>query len=180
MSSRAASRVVIGVGLAAVFGIGVSFIVGQGTQNQAAHNAPAAAAPSNQTAVNPPATDAAASSRNAATAPQVPPAVASPEPAASNPPVAMNHAVPIGANSARGTDAIESGALRDQQMTAQVRTSIANLAPGSNVDVKAIGGVVALAGSVPSQDLLEQARQAAQQVPGVKQVDTSALLVRNQ
>lgn len=229
MSSRAASRVVIGVGLAVVFGIGVSFIVEQGTHNQAAHNAPAAAAPSNQTAVNPPATDAAASSRNAVTAPQVPPAVASPEPAASNPPVAMNHAVPNGANSARGTDAIESGALRndtsvpkprhgslhaqstasvnsetrpapavegksatenssdgnegadvDQQMTAQVRTSIANLAPGSNVDVKAIGGVVALAGSVPSQDLLEQARQAAQQVPGVKQVDTSALLVRNQ
>lgn len=267
MSSRAASRVVIGVGLAVVFGIGVSLILEQGTHNQVAHNAPAAAAPSNQTAVSPPAADAAPSSRSAVTAPQVPPAVVSPEPAASNPPVAMNHAVPNGTNSARGTDALESSALRndtsvpkprrrnrdaqstasvkkssapptdgnlknarsdtatdlttpssspaadnavpssetksaptsegksasenssdgnegaadvDQQMTAQVRSSIANLAPGSNVDVKAIGGVVALAGSVPSQDLLEQARQAAQQVPGVKQVDTSALLVRNQ
>jgi hypothetical protein len=33
---------------------------------------------------------------------------------------------------------------------------------------------------VPSQDVVDQARQAAQQVPGVRQVDTSALLVRNQ
>lgn len=266
MSSRAASRVVIGVGLAVVFGIGVAFILEQGTQDQAAHNAPAAAAPSNQTAANPPAADGAASLRNAVTAPQAPPASAGPS--ASNPPVAANQPVANATNSANsGSDASESSALSnetsvpkprhgsrraqstagvkkssapptddnhenahgdggtdittptsppaadnavlpsettsvpaaegksvsenssdsngggadvDRQITAQVRSSIANLAPGSNVDVKAIGGIVELAGSVPSQDLLEQARQAAQQVPGVKQVDTSALLVRNQ
>jgi hyperosmotically inducible protein len=67
----------------------------------------------------------------------------------------------------------------DGRITAQVRSSIASLAPGSNIDVKAMSGIVALAGSVPSQDVVEQARQAAQQVPGVRQVDTSALLVAN-
>jgi osmotically-inducible protein OsmY len=268
MSSRAASRIVIGVGLAVVFGIGVSIIMEQGTQNQAAHNAPAAAASSDQTAVNPPAADALASLRNAATAPLAPSAVASPGPSASNPPVAVNQAVLNGTNSASsGSDANESsassndtnmpkpghgsrhapstasvkkssappndsnlknahgdsgsgvttlssppaandavvssettsapsaeakpasenssgssasGADVDGQITAQVRSSIATLAPGSNIDVKAISGIVALAGSVPSQDVVEQARQAAQQVPGVKQVDTSALMVRNQ
>lgn len=268
MSSRAASRIVIGVGLAVVFGIGVSIILEQGTQNQASHNAPAAAASSDQTAVSPPAADAAASLRNAATAPQAAPAVANPGLLASNAPVAANQAILNGTNSASsGSDANESsapnndtsvhkprhgsrhaqstagvkrssappndnnlenahggsgtgvttpssppaandalasfettpapsaeakpasenssdssgsGADMDGQITAQVRSSIASLAPGSNINVKAISGIVALAGSVPSQDVVEQARQAAQQVPGVKQVDTSALMVRNQ
>ena len=67
----------------------------------------------------------------------------------------------------------------DGQITAQVRSLVANLAPGGNIDVKSTSGIVALTGSVPSQDVAEQARQAAQQVAGVKQVDTSALLVAN-
>lgn len=89
-SSRAASRVVIGVGLAVVFGIGVSMILEQGAQNQAAHQAVAATASSDLPAANPPAADAAASLRNAATAPQTPPAAASPGPLASRPPDASN------------------------------------------------------------------------------------------
>jgi osmotically-inducible protein OsmY len=268
MSSRAASRIVIGVGLAVVFGIGVSIIMEQGTQNQAANNPPAAAASSNQIAANPPAADTMASLRTAATAPPAPSAIASPGPLGSNPPDAANQAVLNSTNSASsGSDANESsassnetnvpkpkhgshhaqstanvkkssappndstlanahgdngigvttlssppavndavassdtasapnaeskpasehssdssgsGADTDGQLTAQVRSSIASLAPGSNIDVKAISGIVALAGSVPSQDMVEQARQAAQQVPGVKQVDTSALMVQNQ
>ena len=67
----------------------------------------------------------------------------------------------------------------DARIAAQVRASIAGLASGSTIDVKSTGGVVALAGSVPSQEVAEQARQAAQQVVGVKQVDTSALTVAN-
>ena len=68
----------------------------------------------------------------------------------------------------------------DGRITAQVRSSIASLAPGSNIDVTAMSGIVALAGSVPSQSVVEDARQAAQQIAGVKQVDTSALTVTNQ
>lgn len=263
MSSRAASRIVIGVGLAVVFGIGVSIVMEQGAQNQAANNPPTAAASSDQIAVNPPAADAMASLRNAATAPPAPSAAASPGSLGSNPPDAANQAALNNTNSATtlGSDANESsassndtnvpkpkrgshnaqstanvkkssaptndstltnahgdsgtgvttlssppavndavassdaeskpasehssdrsgsGADTDGQITAQVRSSIASLAPGSNIDVKAISGIVALAGSVPSQDVAEQARQAAQHVPGVKQVDTSALMVQNQ
>jgi osmotically-inducible protein OsmY len=43
-----------------------------------------------------------------------------------------------------------------------------------------VSGIVALAGSVPSQSVVEQARQLAQQVAGVKQVDSSALTVNSQ
>jgi osmotically-inducible protein OsmY len=45
--------------------------------------------------------------------------------------------------------------------------------------VTTTNGAVALAGSVPNQDALNQAKQAAQSVDGVKTVDTSALLVSN-
>jgi hypothetical protein len=169
MSSPAARRVVVGAGLAVAFGIGISIIISpamqgvmapamQGVKSQAALNAPSVAASSAETAVNPPAEDSAASAREAATAPVAPPAVTTPGPQASNPPLAV---------------------ANDGRITAQVRSSIASLAPGSNIDVKAMSGIVALAGSVPNQDVVEQARQAAQQVPGVRQVDTSALLVAN-
>lgn len=161
MSSPAARRVVVGAGLAVAFGIGISIIMApamQGAKNQAALDAPSAAASSGQTVVNSPAADSAASAREAATAPVAPPAVATPGPETSNPLLAAN---------------------MDGRITAQVRSSIASLAPGSNIDVKAVSGIVALAGTVPSPDVVEQARQAAQQVPGVRQVDTSALLVAN-
>jgi hypothetical protein len=73
-----------------------------------------------------------------------------------------------------------SGPDLDGRITDEVRSSIASLAPGNNIDVKAMSGIVALAGTVPSQSVVEDARQAAQQIAGVKQVDTSALTVSNQ
>jgi len=73
-----------------------------------------------------------------------------------------------------------SGPDMDGRITDEVRSSIASLAPGNNIDVKAMSGIVALAGTVPSQSVVEDARQAAQQIAGVKQVDTSALTVINQ
>jgi hypothetical protein len=245
MSSPAARRVVVGVGLAVVFGIGVLMIVApalRGVKNQAALNAPSAAAPidapsaaasSGEPAVNSPAADSAASAREASTAPVAPPAVTTPGPQPSSPPLATNSAASNDTNapqprhesrrvaqSATGVkkssappndtdtttpssppapndvvassdatpapapapapdEANANAADTDGRITAQVRSSIATLAPGSNIDVKAMSGIVALAGSVPSQDMVEQARQAAQQVPGVRQVDTSALLVAN-
>jgi hyperosmotically inducible periplasmic protein len=68
----------------------------------------------------------------------------------------------------------------DSQITAAVKSQIASAAPSSNVDVTTTNGVVVLAGSVPSQDNVDQARQAAQQIPGVKHVDASGLTVSNQ
>jgi hyperosmotically inducible protein len=68
----------------------------------------------------------------------------------------------------------------DSQITASVKSEIATAAPNGAVDVTTTNGVVALAGSVSSQDAADQTRQAAQRVPGVKHVDASALLVSNQ
>lgn len=68
----------------------------------------------------------------------------------------------------------------DSQITADVKSELATAAPNGNVDVTTTNGVVALAGSVSSQDAIDQARQAAQRVAGVKQVDASALKVNNQ
>jgi hyperosmotically inducible protein len=86
------------------------------------------------------------------------------------PPAAQTEAAPKG----------DAGAPADSQITAEVKSKIATAAPNSNVDVSTANGVVALAGSVPNQDAVEQARQAAQLVAGVRQVDTSALTVSNQ
>jgi osmotically-inducible protein OsmY len=68
----------------------------------------------------------------------------------------------------------------DSQITTDVKSEIATATPTSNVDVTTTNGVVALAGSAPSQDAVDQARHAAQRVGGVKSVDASALTVSNQ
>jgi hypothetical protein len=78
-----------------------------------------------------------------------------------------------------GATSVEPAA-GDTQITADVKSEIAAAAPNSAVDVTTSNGVVALAGSVPSQDAVDQARQAAQRVAGVKHVDASALTVSNQ
>jgi hyperosmotically inducible periplasmic protein len=61
-----------------------------------------------------------------------------------------------------------------------VKSQIATAAPNSNVNVTTTDGTVALTGSVPNQDAVNQAKQVALSVPGVKTVDTSGLLVNNQ
>jgi hyperosmotically inducible protein len=71
-------------------------------------------------------------------------------------------------------------AASDSQITAQVKSEVANAAPSSNVDVRTDNGDVALAGSVPSQNVADQAKQAALRVAGVKHVDASGLSVSNQ
>jgi hypothetical protein len=68
----------------------------------------------------------------------------------------------------------------DSQITADAKAQIATTAPDSNIDVTTTDGVIALAGSVPSQDVAERARQAALRVAGVKDVDASALKVSDQ
>jgi hyperosmotically inducible periplasmic protein len=58
-----------------------------------------------------------------------------------------------------------------------VKSQISGSSASNNVDVSTTNGVVALAGSMPSQDAIDQVKQAAQSVNGVKHVDTSALVV---
>jgi hyperosmotically inducible protein len=67
----------------------------------------------------------------------------------------------------------------DSQITADVKTEIATASPDSNVIVTTNNGVVALAGSAPSQTEAEQAKQAAQRVAGIGHVDASGLTVIN-
>jgi hyperosmotically inducible protein len=61
-----------------------------------------------------------------------------------------------------------------------VKSQIATATPNSNVEVTTTNGAVALAGSLPNQDAVDQARQAAQRVAGVKHVDASGLTISNQ
>jgi hyperosmotically inducible periplasmic protein len=73
----------------------------------------------------------------------------------------------------------QAPAASDSQITADVKTEIATAAPDSNVIVTTTNGVVALAGSAPSQNAAEQAKQAAQRVAGAGHVDASGLTVMN-
>jgi len=184
MSSRVTSRIVVAVGLAVVFGIGVVsiFVVPakSGAQSQVAHTA---AAPGEQIASNSPAPNAAAPEQPT---PAVSANAPAPDAAIPNDTVASADAAVPATNTAsepsseQSTEPSASGGEMDGRIAEQVRSSIANVAPGSSIDVKAASGIVALAGSVPSQNVVEQARQAAQDIAGVKEVDTSALTVMNQ
>jgi hypothetical protein len=71
-------------------------------------------------------------------------------------------------------------AASDSQITADVKSHIAVVAPDNNVHVTTTNGVVALAGSAPSQDAVDQAKLAAFRVAGVKDVDVAALKVSGQ
>jgi hyperosmotically inducible protein len=84
------------------------------------------------------------------------------------------------ATSAGAATASNEPVASDSQITADVKSQIATAAPNSNVDATTTNGVVALSGSAASQDAVDQARQAAQQVAGVKHVDASAVTVSNQ
>ncbi len=112
-----------------------------------------------------------------AAAPAAP--VATAAPVANAEPVA--NAAPVPAAPVPDTAAVapEAGAS-DSRISADVKSQIASAAPNSNVNVSTTHGSVALTGSVASQDAVDQAKQAALRVPGVKTVDTSGLLVSNQ
>jgi hyperosmotically inducible protein len=67
----------------------------------------------------------------------------------------------------------------DSQITTEVKSQISSESPGNSVQVTTSNGVVALAGSVPDQDAITQAKQAAERVKDVRAVDTSGLTVSN-
>ena len=234
MNSNSTHKIVVGIGLAVVFGVGVSvFAVRAKQASELDRNAPApalaapadqnasdATAPTPSPAVQTPA-DQTATAPGAQ--PPVPPAVA-PQGAHSGdisdqfssakwdredraPPgiakmrnsadtartrvasAAHSKTSPAQAPAQAGQEAgmnpgvaatSSAPVASDGQITASVKSEIATAAPNSNVDVRTSDGVVALAGSVPSEDAVDQARQAAQRVAGVKQVDASGLTVSNQ
>jgi hyperosmotically inducible protein len=101
--------------------------------------------------------------------------------AAADAPVRAQIATEAASGAGAGAGATTNDAVAsDSQITNDVKSEIATAAPSSNVDVTTTNGVVALAGSAPSQDAVDQARQAAQRVAGVKHVDASAMTVSNQ
>lgn len=67
----------------------------------------------------------------------------------------------------------------DSQITADVKAEIAAVAPAGTIEVSTTDGVVALTGSVHSHEEAEQVRMAAHNVPAVRSVDVSALMVGN-
>jgi hypothetical protein len=67
----------------------------------------------------------------------------------------------------------------DSQITADVRTQIAAVAPASTIDVATTDGVVELSGSVPSHEEIDRVLVAARNVAHVRSVDISALMVSN-
>jgi BON domain len=119
-----------------------------------------------------------------ATPPAAPAAPATPAaPPTGTPAVAANSPDPAPAPSTPDTGAAATTppepVASDSKISADVKSEIATAAPNSNVNVTTTNGAVALAGSVPNQDEVDQAKQAALRVNGVKTVDTSALLVSN-
>lgn len=76
-------------------------------------------------------------------------------------------------------NAATSGSGSDSQITAEVRTQIAAVAPASTIDVTTTDGAVELAGSVPSHEEANKVLMAARNVENVRSVDGSALMVGN-
>jgi hypothetical protein len=71
------------------------------------------------------------------------------------------------------------GSDNDSQITAEVKTQIAAVAPASTIEVTTTDGVVELSGSVPSREEIDKVSLAARAVPNVISVDASALMVSN-
>lgn len=67
----------------------------------------------------------------------------------------------------------------DSQITAEVRSQIAVVAPASDIAVTTTDGVVALSGSVPSHEDVNKVLIAVQGVANVRSVEASDLMVAN-
>jgi hyperosmotically inducible protein len=67
----------------------------------------------------------------------------------------------------------------DSTITTAVKSAIASegLGKDSSIGVTTTDGVVALSGSVPSQSAIDQVKDVAGKVSGVKLVDTSGLVL---
>jgi hyperosmotically inducible periplasmic protein len=211
MNSNSTHKIVVGIGLAVVFGVGVSvFAVRAKQESDLARTAPAPAqaAPTDQNAADQNATDATAPAQSPAAQTPSDQTATAPGAQPSAPPAAAPQNAHSGqisdefspakwdraASVAKASNSAGSARTRvasaaetqqspaepvasDTQITDTVKSEVATAAPISDLNVTTINGVVALAGSVPSEDAVDQARQAALRVAGVKQVDASGLTV---
>lgn len=89
-------------------------------------------------------------------------------------------AAPAGETPISPPAAAAPSSATDGQITTDVKTQIAAVAPASTINVTTTDGVVELSGSVPSQEAIEKVTQAARTVAHVRAVDSSALMVSNQ
>jgi hyperosmotically inducible protein len=69
--------------------------------------------------------------------------------------------------------------MSDSWITTKVKSEILanSVTKAFKVSVKTLHGTVALKGKLPNQDAIDQVKQIAEKVKGVKSVDTSALTV---
>ena len=207
MNNSKTPKVVVGVALAAIYAAGLGVLaVRSAHQKAVAQQAPAA--PTTQVASDsapPPAVDPApAATTSVPEQPAAPPvAAAPPPPVASRAPApkaqvaktAVESVSPptvnVSADSSTAREPASSGEApataqtaavpsgSDNQITAEVKSQVAAAVPAATVDVTTRDGVVELKGSVPSQEDLDKARVVARNVPEVRDVDVSALMVNN-
>lgn len=192
MNDSKTPKIVVGVGLVAVYAAGMGVLA-----LRERHPAVVTSPPQVVSAADDPspasatlaATDAADTASSVGTSgtdsglPAVPAPVSTPTPASTPSPAAV---AKIPQETPTDTDAGEAVAApsnasgaNDGQITADVKSKVEAVAPGGGIDVKTRDGVVELVGSVPSEDQFEKARLAARNVPDVRDVDVSELRIGN-
>lgn len=175
LDSPSTRKTVVAVGLAVVFGALIfEFVVPGEHAGQVVQRSPAPAVPPQAPLTSGHPTDSAPA-----------PASKSDNAASPAPPTSATAATtgaPAVTQQAPATPAVAGNepVASDRQITADVKSHIAVVEPNNNVDVTTTNGVVALAGSAPSQDALDQAKLAAFRVAGVKDVDVSSLKISGQ
>lgn len=223
MNNSKTPKIVVAVGLAAVYASGMAYLVlsdkpqaavahnaavtAPGAQMAAEHTPTPAIAPTpavaeaateastsvaeqqaaTTTAVDPVASVASRTQRNeqmvvreqAARQPAVAPPMGEESPEARDPVMASNEPARV-SEEALPAEQVESAVPgNDSQITDEVKTQIAAVVPAGTIDVTTRDGVVELAGSVPSEEQIEKVWLAARNVPAVRDVDVSALMISN-
>jgi hyperosmotically inducible periplasmic protein len=214
MNNSKTPKIVVGVGLAAIYAAGFAYFALHGAQDNVI--APSASTASSAQVATPavPPTDIVPSADLPTNVVEQPVAAAAPESLASAATVASakprvefdarsrnkeqalgtlataqpaETAEPQKSNSSSegSSEVVQASAPpsapsgNDSQITADVKSKIAEVAPAVAIDVTTKDGVVELTGSVPSEEVIDKARLAARNVADVRDVDVSALTISN-
>jgi hyperosmotically inducible protein len=206
MNKSNTPKVVVGVGLVAVYAVGLTVLTLR-EKHEVVQSPPAEVAAATPEVASPAVSPLSETTAEVAQAPAV--TATAPSPVTPEPKARADASIPADvaatSPSPRGTDeAANAGNIaseaasdsvaapaaasnaaataspgKDSQITADVKSKVEAVAPGGAIDVTTRDGVVELAGSVPSQDALEKARMAANSVRDVRDVDVSALTISN-
>lgn len=187
MNNSKGPKIVIAVGLVAVYAAGFAYVmlrekpvVEVAEESKMAPPAPMPAYESYDSVM----TDAASSEAEPSPASLVDPAPAAEAPVEAPRPasqVASANSEPVAppAEPMPTAQAAPAPAGNDSQITAEVRAQIAAVVPSGAIDVSTRDGVVELTGSVPSEAEINRVWVAARNVPDVRSVDVSALMISN-